>query len=127
MDKVVHFEIPADDMERAQKFYEAVFGWKIDLVPEFKYAMVATVERDPNTQMPKEPGAINGGIMQRNQIKNPVVTISVKDISAAQKHVEKAGGKVVMPAFKVGDIGLSAYFQDTEGNVMGLWQQLKKI
>ncbi|MBI2546806.1 VOC family protein [Candidatus Woesearchaeota archaeon] len=125
MDKVVHFEIPADDMERAQKFYEAVFGWKIDFVPEFKYAMVATVERDSKTQMPKEPGAINGGIMQRDQIKNPVVTIAVKDVDAALEKLEKAGGKTVMPGFKVGDMGIAAYFQDTEGNVMGLWQQLK--
>ncbi len=75
---------------------------------------------------PLEPGAINGGMLKRQgPIKSPVITINVKDIDATAKKIEEAGGKVVMPKFAVGDFGLSAYFQDTEGNVLGLWQNLR--
>ena len=52
--------------------------------------------------------------------------IPVEDIDQSLKNLEKAGGKIVMPKSKVGDIGLSAYFQDTEGNVLGVWQSLKR-
>ena len=126
MDKVVHFEIPADDVKRAENFYCSTFGWKLNSIPEMKYTIVNTVEVDEK-HMPKESGAINGGMMKRSEkVKNPVITISVKDIDVALKEVEKNGGKVIVPKITVGDMGLSAYFQDTEGNVLGIWQYLKK-
>ena len=67
MDKVVHFEIPADDTGRAKKFYEDVFGWQINKVPMpgMDYSMVTTVET-ADKQMPKTAGAINGGLMARD-------------------------------------------------------------
>ncbi len=124
MDKVVHFEIPADDMTRAAEFYKNVFGWQIQAVPAMRYTMVRTVDVDDKF-MPKESGAINGGIMNRGQIKNPVITINVANIEEAAKKVESSGGKIVMQKFQVGDMGYAAYFQDTEGNILGLWQSLK--
>ena len=127
MDKVVHFEIPADDVDRAQKFYEAVFGWKMDSVPEMNYTMVHTVEIDEN-RMPKEVGAINGGMMKRTKdISAPVVTIDVANIDDAVKKVTEQGGKLVMEKQKVGDMGWSAYIKDSEGNVIGLWQSARKM
>ena len=127
MDKVVHFEIPADDVDRAQKFYEAVFGWKMDPVPEMNYTMVHTVEIDEN-RMPKEVGAINGGMMKRTKdISAPVVTIDVANIDDAVKKVTEQGGKLVMEKQKVGDMGWSTYIKDSEGNVIGLWQSTRKM
>ncbi len=64
MGKVVHFEIPADDLARAKKFYSTVFGWTLNEFPEMEYTIAKTVESDQNG-MPKEPGAINGGMLQR--------------------------------------------------------------
>jgi predicted enzyme related to lactoylglutathione lyase len=64
MGKVVHFEIPADNLARAKKFYSTVFGWNLNEIPEMEYTMVRTAESDENG-MPKEPGAINGGMLQR--------------------------------------------------------------
>ena len=58
MDKAVHFEIPADDLERAQKFYKSVFGWKMEQFPEMEYIMIRTTPVDEK-HMPVEPGAIN--------------------------------------------------------------------
>ena len=125
MDKVVHFEIPADDVRRAQKFYQSLFGWKIDAVPDMPYWMVKTVETDQKN-MPKEAGAINGGLFERQSGEGPVIVINVPNLEAYLKKVEKAGGKIAMPKQQVGDMGLYAKVEDTEGNVIGLWQNLKR-
>jgi predicted enzyme related to lactoylglutathione lyase len=127
MDKVVHFEIPADDLARAKKFYSSVFGWKTEDVPGMEYAMARTVAVDEKTRMPKESGAINGGMMKRiAAVKAPVVTINVDDIDKAMEKVVKAGGKVVTEKQKVMDMGWNAYVKDSEGNVIGVWQNARK-
>lgn len=121
MDKVVHFEIPADNVERAIKFYKSAFNWQITPVPQMEYTMLGTVEVDENN-VPKEPG-INGGMMQRtDEVKCPVITIGVADIEEALKKVQSLGGKVVQGKMEIPQMGYSAYFQDTEGNVLGLFQ-----
>lgn len=120
--EVVHFEIPADDMGRARAFYRDAFGWRMDPMPQMAYTMVSTSESDPQGR-PTQPGAINGGMLQRQQpITGPVITIGVDDIDAALEQVEKLGGKVVRGRDAVGDMGFAAYITDTEGNVVGLWQ-----
>lgn len=124
-DKVVHFEIPADNMERAEKFYSSVFGWQTRNMPEMEYCMVTTVLTD-NNMMPVESGAINGGIMKRMKKEGPVIVINVASLDDAIKKVEKAGGKLVHPKSKVADMGLYARVTDSEGNVIGLWETLKR-
>src|SRR3989338_8215215 len=85
MDKVVHFEIPADDLKRAEKFYEKTFGWSINSMPEMKYTIVRTAEVDEKF-MPKEVGSINGGMFKRtDDLKNVVITIDVKNIDKSLK------------------------------------------
>lgn len=126
---VVHFEIPADNVERAKKFYSKAFGWQLNPTPEMDYTMVGTTPSDKNG-MPTKPGAINGGMMARgiggNPAKGPVITINVDDIEAALKNIEKLGGSVAQKKIQVGDMGFAAYFKDTEGNVMGLWQSARR-
>ena len=122
MGKVVHFEIPADNLARAKKFYSTVFGWSLDEFPEMEYTIARTTDSDQNG-MPKEPGAINGGMLQRQDpVKAPVITISVDNMDQAAATIEKNGGKIIRPKMAVGDMGFAAYFKDTEGNVVGLWQ-----
>lgn len=126
MGKVVHFEIPADDLTRAKKFYSTVFGWATSEMPEMEYVMLGTAESDENG-MPKEPGAINGGMMKRQDpLRHPVVTIDVENIDDALASVKKNGGQVVREKLAVGDMGFTAYFRDSEGNVIGLWQNPSK-
>lgn len=124
MNKVVHFEIPFDNEERAKKFYQDAFGWQIVSVPEMNYTMVTTVETDQQTMMPKTPGAINGGLMKRDSssAKNPVLVIDVQNIDDHLAKIKNAGGKVVMPKTEVGDMGVYARVADTEGNIVGVWQ-----
>jgi predicted enzyme related to lactoylglutathione lyase len=124
MGGVVHFEIPADDQERARKFYQEALGWRIDPVPGMDYNMVVTTAMD-ETGRPTEPGAINGGMMAREaDLKNPVITVDVEDIDATLQTVASLGGAVVKPKETIPGMGSFAYFKDSEGNVMGLWENL---
>ena len=128
MDPIVHFEIPADSIERAQKFYSGVFGWnikKFDMPKGPPYFVVHTTEVDKK-QMPKKPGAINGGMMKRSQKgEGPTLVIDVKSIDTYLKKIEKARGRLVVPKFPIGDMGFYARIADTEGNIIGLWESAK--
>jgi uncharacterized protein len=122
MDKVVHFEVPFDDAERAHGFYRDAFGWRLETMPQFEYTMVTTTPTDDRGQV-SEVGGINGGMLRRQgPITSPVITIGVDDLDDTLARVEKLGGKVAIGRQPVGDMGFSAYVQDTEGNVIGLWQ-----
>ena len=120
--RLVHFEIPFDDGERARAFYREAFGWSLMTMPEMDYTMVST---GPSSEEggPSEPGYIGGGMLQRSAAQqSPVVVGDVDDIDAALKKIEGLGGKTVVSRQPVGEMGFSAYFTDTEGNLTGLWQ-----
>jgi uncharacterized protein len=120
--RVVHFEIPFDDGERANAFYKDAFGWNLLPLPEMSYTMVST---GPTSEQgpPAEAGFINGGMLQRGTpVGSPVITIDVDDLDASLNQIEKLGGKTVQAKAAVGEMGFSAYFEDSEGNLMGLWQ-----
>ncbi|MDQ4148806.1 MAG: VOC family protein [Actinomycetota bacterium] len=120
--RVVHFEIPADDVSRAQDFYRQTFGWDINEMQGAGYTLLGTAPSDEGGT-PAEPGAINGGMLKRQgPITNPVITVEVPDIDEALETIERCGGQVALGKFSVGDIGFSAYFIDSEGNTLGLWQ-----
>jgi len=128
MDKVVHFEIPAKDLERAKKFYSSVFGWQLEQMgPEMgNYVMARTAEVGED-RMPRERGAINGGIMLKMRpVKATALTINVENIDEAVRKVKANGGKLSRKKMKVGEMGMLAYVKDSEGNVTGLWQNLPK-
>ena len=123
MDKVVHFEIPAADIERAKKFYKSVFTWKMESIPGIEYIMIGTTPTD-DKGMPQEIGAINGGMMKRQKpITSPIITIGVEDIEDSMKKIKKMGGEIVRGKMQVGEFGYAAYFKDLEGNIIGLWQK----
>jgi predicted enzyme related to lactoylglutathione lyase len=123
MRKIVHFEIPADDEGRARNFYREVFGWQLQEMPELQYTIVMTTPVDEQTQLPTEPGAINGGLMKRSSdTPSPVLTVDVGSIDDSLKQIEAGGGSTVKPRTEIPGMGAFAYFKDTEGNVMGLWE-----
>lgn len=122
MNKVVHFEIPADEPERAHAFYKTVFGWAIHAIPSMGYAMVTTGPTNEHG-MPTEPSFINGGMLKRQDpIKHPVIIINVESIDEAAKKIELNGGTMVRGKMPVGGMGYVAYCTDSEGNVLGLWE-----
>ncbi len=119
MDKVVHFEIPFDNQERAEKFYSGIFGWKLQAIPEMDYVMAYAAETDEN-HMVAERGAINGGMFPRSpEARAPIVVIGVASIDETIKKVVAAGGKVVTPKTPIPN-GSYARIADCEGNVIGI-------
>lgn len=125
MAKVTHFEMPADDMDRAEEFYSTVFGWDISTspIPGGEYTSLVTTTVDPETYAPTEPGAINGGMFPREgRLTTPIITIDVPAIDDALAQVRSAGGEVVAEREEIPGMGAYAYFTDSEGNLMGLWE-----
>ena len=116
MARVVHFEIPADDPERAIKFYEKVFDWQIEKWDgPMEYWLIMTGEED-------KPG-IDGGLARREDPETGVEnTVDVKDLDATLANVKAQGGKVIRPRMAVPGVGWMAYIKDTEGNVFGLME-----
>ena len=118
--RVVHFEIPFDDGDRARAFYQGAFGWDVTPMPEMSYTMVST--GPTGDQGPSESGYIGGGMMARDEVfRGPIITVAVDDIDGALAKVEEQGGKIVRPRQEIGEMGSIAYFTDPEGNLMGLW------
>ncbi len=126
MNRVVHFEIQADQPERAIQFYKDVFSWNIEKWPglEWEYWGVMTAPKDS-----KESG-INGGLLRRPAKTPPqecgtngyVCTVQVESFDETAKKIKTAGGSVAMPKFAIPGMAWQGYFLDTEGNTFGVHQ-----
>lgn len=117
MKRVVHFDISADNPERAVKFYTDVFGWKIQKWDgPMDYWLVTTGPDD-------EPG-INGGIAARKAPSETTTnTIDVPSVDAFVGKITEAGGKVIMPKAPIQGVGYFAVCLDTEGNPFGIMEE----
>jgi len=118
MSQVAHFAINADDLPRARRFYENVFGWRFQAWGPPGFYMIDT-ESAPMTV------PIRGSLQQRRQLVPGLrtnafeCTISVEDIQAAAAAVEANGGTIIMPICTLAGIGRLFFFQDPEGNQAG--------
>lgn len=116
MPRVVHFEIAADDPDRATKFYGDVFGWTTRTWGGPQDYWLLTTGPDG------QPG-INGGMMRRDKRFPPTVNvIDVPDVDAYCEKVQSSGGRVTHPKSAVPGVGWAAYCEDTEGTAFGLIQ-----
>jgi uncharacterized protein len=116
MSRVVHFELCADDPERAVKFYEDVFGWQIQKWDGPQDYWLATTG-------PKDTPGIDGAIMRRDPSMPAVVnTIDVTALDDMIAAVKANGGTIVAPRMTIPGVGYFAYCQDTEGNTFGMMQ-----
>ena len=125
MSRVIHFEIHAQDVQRAVDFYTAVFGWKTEDWSGFvgmPYVGVTTGEDD-------RPG-INGAIMEASSgpagptgpVKGAVLTMGTDDFDATRDRILEAGGQVALGKHALPGMAWQGYFLDTEGNVFGVHQ-----
>ena len=122
---IVHFEIPADNIEELSKFYSKLFGWKIihSPVEGMDYWVIHTVPTDEKG-MPQRPG-VNGGMFSRQPEQkgiNPVNYITIENIDEYMKKVSDLDGKILMPKQEVPTVGYIALVMDPEGNQFGLLQ-----
>jgi uncharacterized protein len=122
MFKVVHFEIPADDPGRAQKFYGELFGWKIEKFPvpmPMDYWMITTAETGEN--------ALGGGMLKRQDPQQQItIYIDVPSVDEYVHKIEKLGGKLCVPKMAVPGMGYFAVCLDPENNGFGIWEDNPK-
>ena len=116
MPRPIHFEVPADNPDRAVRFYEKTFGWKFQKWDgPMEYWMV-------KTGADGSPG-IDGGLMRRQQPgQSTVNTLDVGSVDEAVAAVTKNGGQVAVPKMAVPGVGWVAYCLDPEANMFGLMQ-----
>jgi predicted enzyme related to lactoylglutathione lyase len=112
---ICHIEIPTTDLTKAAKFYQELFGWKIEMWQGSDYATFDTG---------KEPG---GGIMKVDKVSPPIgmgltFYVLVESIEDTLSQAEKLGGKLVKEKTAVGDMGWFGLFSDLDGNVIGIWK-----
>ena len=119
-----HFEIPADNPERATTFYRELFGWEIQKWASHggpEYWMISTVPTDAKGQ-PTRLG-VNGGLMRRQHPGPPPVNyISVESVDDYAHKAKRLGAEAVMPKTPVKGMGWFAWLKDTEGNIFGIWE-----
>ena len=129
MDRVRAFDIPADDMERAKRFYQNVFNWDIYPVPgsggDFHAANTAPVDENGDVEV---PGAINGGFYKRGThgLDGVFLEIEVESIDECFRKILSMGGQIVREKSPMLDIAFFAVVRDPEGNALGLWENVKR-
>ena len=127
MNPVVHFEFPYENRERIARFYQAAFGWQLQMLGEEmgNYVVATTAEADARKGAPA--GAINGGFYQRNKdwpSQYPSIVIAVPDVKQAMAKITAAGGKVLGEPMMIPGIGQYVSFFDTEENRVSVLQPL---
>jgi len=122
---IVHFEIPADDVEKLRKFYSLLFGWKIETMPgQVEYYGIWTVPVDEKG-VPLRPG-VNGGMMKKQNPEHKAVNyIQVESVDEYMKKIESLGGRIVVPKMEVPGIGWWALALDPEGNQFAILQPMQ--
>ncbi|HXX15373.1 MAG TPA: VOC family protein [Candidatus Eremiobacteraceae bacterium] len=117
--RVVHFEIPADQPEALTKFYSEVFGWKFQKapLPGLEYWLCETGSDGPG---------INGAVMKRQDPRQPWMNyVDVADIDATLKQATNLGAKIALQRNPVPGVGAFAAIIYPDGNICGLWEQIK--
>jgi len=129
MANIVYFEIPADDVDRAKRFYHSLLGWKIEPTKvsvsdtaSMQYQDIVTGESNEVTPM---GGTLSMGGMYKRQMNEPIINyVMVDDIDEKIAMVEKLGGKIAVPKRELESVGQFVIIQDTEGNVIALFKAM---
>jgi predicted enzyme related to lactoylglutathione lyase len=117
---VHHFDVHADDLPRARRFYETVFGWRFRSWGPPDFFLIATGDDS-------DPG-IGGALVKRHDpltgegVRCYECTIAVEDIVAIEQAIVAAGGKITMPRVAIPTVGQLIKFLDTEGNLVAAMQ-----
>ena len=118
---IVWFEIPADDIARAKKFYKSLFGWKINpfagaAVPDYQHIDTGGADASPD-----------GGMMKRMHPGHTITQyVLVPSVDKAAAKVKKLGGEICRPKTAVPGMGYFVICQDTESNTFALWERNEK-
>ena len=117
MPTIVHFDITAENPERARRFYQEIFDWKIERPPgPMDYHLIETTGLDGEN-------GVGGGLGKREGTEPGIIVyIGVKSLDEYVSKVDKLGGKIIQPKTAVPGWGYLAVCLDTENNAFGLWE-----
>ena len=119
MPRIVHFEIPAENPEKAAKFYTDAFGWEIKQWGKEPYWLIKTG--------PKSEMGIDGAIYKKDWMNLTVNTIGVEDLEKAMEKVKSAGGEIIREPMDIPGVGRHVYAKDPEGNMFGIIQPSEEM
>ena len=117
MSRVVHFEIPAENLDRVAGFYKKVLGWAI-------WKWEGPADYWPiSTGKHRDPG-IDGGIARKKDrpAQGNLITAQVDSVDDCLKKIVTAGGSIVVPKRAIPGVGYQAHFRDPEGNIIGIME-----
>ncbi len=112
---ICHVDISANNQEEAGKFYERLFGWKIQPIPQMDYSTFATGEG---------PGGGFSQVGDQTRAGQVLVSVSTDDIDASLAKAESLGGKTVMPKTEIPTVGWFGIFTDPTGNQIALFTEI---
>lgn len=121
MPTIEHFELPANNLERATEFYRAVFQWELERWSNSEnsdkdYWFIKTMDQKGNV-------GISGGMMKRQSSNHQVTNyITVNSIDEFSNKIKEKGGKIIVSKTEIPDMGYFEIFLDTEGNMLGLYE-----
>jgi predicted enzyme related to lactoylglutathione lyase len=125
MANIAYFEIPAENVDRAKKFYHDLLGWKIEpskAITGDPAKMKAMQYQDVITGDAKEGTLSMGGMYKRQMTEQIINYVMVDDLDKLIAKLAKLGGKIVVPKMEIKGVGWTVIIQDTEGNTLGLWK-----
>jgi len=124
MANIAYFEIPADNVDRAKRFYHDLLGWKIEPTRSMgdPAKMKAMQYQDVMTGAAKEGTMSMGGMYKRQMKENIMNYVVVEDLDKVLAKLEKLGGKIAVPKMEIKGVGWTAIIMDTEGNAIGIWK-----
>ncbi|MGA9086849.1 MAG: VOC family protein [Methanoregula sp.] len=127
MPNLMHFMIPADDVDRARRFYSALLGWQIEPTASPETMGIAVMQYHDITTGPAAAGTLNTGGLYKRQMTEPILDfVQVDDIDAVLAKVAGLGGTILIPKTAIPGVGHNAMILDTEGNLFGLLMPEKK-
>ena len=127
MPRPIHFEIQAENPERAMSFYQSLFGWTFSQWGQEKYWLISTGDKaTPGIDGGLLPRPMPGGPAEMAAVNAFVCTVDVADLDAMLAKLDGAGGRVVLPRMTIPGVGYLAYAKDTEGNIFGMMQMLPR-
>lgn len=115
---IVHVEIPAASVEAAGQFYQELFGWKLQPMPEMNYTMWEAEGSDSSGGFPLASADSPAGQV--------LVYIASDDIDEDLDKVKELGGRVLREKTEIPGMGWFGIFQDPTGNVLALYTSMNK-
>jgi predicted enzyme related to lactoylglutathione lyase len=124
--KPIHFEIPISNPEKCLKFYENSFGWQFSRFGEMDYWLTRAGEDEEEgiagAMIKKKGGEIAEKIDAADKAINTVITLNTDDLEAVIEKINQNGGQVMTEIMTIPEVGRHIYFQDLDGNLLGIMQ-----